>query len=842
MPPRVKNRKDDAQASAAIQPNAEVTRLQKELQLCNLRLSQMQARLMATLDDLDASRNAHQVELKAERRAKERLSEKLDRYLSEVRRADAERDEMREVVSILVEKVEACNDYSAWPYARMSLARPLALYGALGQGSRHVEPPLDDDNDAVRTVLLESVHKRLEGERQAHARTKQEADAETLRLRAMVARRDAELEACATHSGHRVLLSSSLSTNVPSSSNGHQHFPRSNEREHHGDEFIAGPSRVSRSHEGVAPVVSIAGTRERTLEREVAFLQGQLQQARIHRSRALNHDTHPTPIPRTSSSQPATQFEIALDARLSESPNVPEGPPRGRTAPPSPQLRPQDMSSTPSDYVLTPANARTPSRQDGTRNSSRSRIRSEVLEESGTPVASGSLDDLRHQVGLLSSEIDAFSAERGAVKKMLAEARIQGKLMTPQQSAAQPPANIVLTERAPVPSPSHDSCIRETQALREEFDQLGRQTARREREMQAEIDSLRQALFNARAQQREPADDDETRCAPGDPKEPVAPPPLPPSTRALHSPRIPSALRLPSPVQHPGAVLDVLEAQIVDNTGGDDDNDEGRGQGAEALQPGTEAEVDAEPDEEIGSEMDEQSMELATPLHPTILSLADDDLIIPPPMPPSLAASTSTTTTATATAREELEPSDIPLPISPDDGLAFSPLFASSPTHMHPPPHLRSQSCSSPPLLFSANIPHAPSSAPVIDTDPARISSSDLLARVESATHARVAEIEREVDEVQRDLDARTRELAAKNAALAHLRATATATATAPWLHGDAGTGTDTSGGMRAREKADEDEDEKGNAAAMEPARERETNANTNMKAKSARAANINTT
>ena len=151
----------------------------------------------------------------------------------------------------------------------MSLPCSIALYGALGQGSRHVESPLDDDNDAVRTVLLQSVHKRLEDERQAHARTKQEADAETLRLRAMVARRDAELEACATHAGHRVLLSSS--------SHGHQHFPRSNGREHHGDEFIAGPSRVSRSHEGAAePVVSLAGARERTLEREVAFLQGQV--------------------------------------------------------------------------------------------------------------------------------------------------------------------------------------------------------------------------------------------------------------------------------------------------------------------------------------------------------------------------------------------------------------------------------------------------------------------------------------------------------------------------------------------------------------------------------------
>ena len=69
----------------------------------------MQARLMATLDELDASRNAHQLELKAERRAKEKLSEKLDRYLDEVKRADAERDEMREVVSILVEKGACIN-------------------------------------------------------------------------------------------------------------------------------------------------------------------------------------------------------------------------------------------------------------------------------------------------------------------------------------------------------------------------------------------------------------------------------------------------------------------------------------------------------------------------------------------------------------------------------------------------------------------------------------------------------------------------------------------------------------------------------------------------------------
>ena len=84
--------------------------------MSNLRLSQMQTRLMATLDELDASRTAYQKEMKTEKRAKERLSEKLDRYLDEVKRAEAERDEMREVVSILVEKGVSPAELHLAPY------------------------------------------------------------------------------------------------------------------------------------------------------------------------------------------------------------------------------------------------------------------------------------------------------------------------------------------------------------------------------------------------------------------------------------------------------------------------------------------------------------------------------------------------------------------------------------------------------------------------------------------------------------------------------------------------------------------------------------------------------
>ena len=271
---------------------------------------------------------------------------------------------------------------------------------------------------------------------------------------------------------------------------------------------------------------------------------------------------------------------------------------------------------------------------------------------------------------------------------------------------------------------------RERQALREELDALVRQTTRREREMQVEIELLRQALVNARTSAREPTDDDETCCAPGDPKVLIAP--TPPSTRELQSPHTPSAPRAPSPIQHPAEVQDIPETQNIGNASEDDDEDQGRD--AEAL------EVDAEALDEVGSEMDEQSdMELATPLHPTILSLADDDLIIPPPMPPSLASSVSTSV------RVELQPSDVPLLISSEGalGLEFSPT--------HPYPHPQS---SSPPLnsFLSAD---AASFVPQIE--PPGI-ASDLVARVESATQARIAGIEREVNEVQRDLDTRTRE------------------------------------------------------------------------------------
>lgn len=93
-------------------------RLREELETCAMKIAQLQARLIATLDELDTQRDAHLREINAERNAKEKLSRKLDGYLDEVTRAERERDDMRELVSILVEKgvcLYLLADYGGWP-------------------------------------------------------------------------------------------------------------------------------------------------------------------------------------------------------------------------------------------------------------------------------------------------------------------------------------------------------------------------------------------------------------------------------------------------------------------------------------------------------------------------------------------------------------------------------------------------------------------------------------------------------------------------------------------------------------------------------------------------------
>ena len=68
------------------------------------RTAQLQARVLATFDALDALQLAHATELAGERREQARLRDKLRGYDVALRAAEDERDSMREAVVQLIEK------------------------------------------------------------------------------------------------------------------------------------------------------------------------------------------------------------------------------------------------------------------------------------------------------------------------------------------------------------------------------------------------------------------------------------------------------------------------------------------------------------------------------------------------------------------------------------------------------------------------------------------------------------------------------------------------------------------------------------------------------------------
>jgi hypothetical protein len=209
------------------------------------RTSHIHSRLLSTLDTLDTLQTSHNVELASETHAKEHLSEKLDRYIDFVKSAEVEKDDLRDAVIQLVKKgefaftnivsrrwdldqcsfvhclplvVELSNDYSLWPHSRMRSANLVGQSPAsFTNNDTHLPPHFlsepvvgdsgvsdshRDSNDeylAYATAVIASLRAERDLERSAHERTRQQAENRIIELEAQLARRDAELEACVTH-------------------------------------------------------------------------------------------------------------------------------------------------------------------------------------------------------------------------------------------------------------------------------------------------------------------------------------------------------------------------------------------------------------------------------------------------------------------------------------------------------------------------------------------------------------------------------------------------------------------------------------------------------------------
>ncbi|KAI0372665.1 hypothetical protein BV20DRAFT_1050548 [Pilatotrama ljubarskyi] len=632
-----------------------------------MKIAQLRARLNSTLDELDAQRLSHQRELKVERNAKEKLSSKLDRYLDEVKRAERERDDMREMVSIVLDKEPVDEpDFEA---------------------DRSQAPPAIRDDVSLAIVAL--LQKQLTEEKRAHGRTKESADAEILRLEAMVARREAELETCAVHGGHRTLLSPSmLGDNLPIRTctrpgcvdrRGHVGADPALPSCRHGtaSDIEAGETKT---------ILARTASRSRVLEREVELLRQKLRQA-LHRpsSPEATSDDAASRRP-TVPERRHVSVEVQADERELQGD-------RDEDLPPSPGLLPYMMPSSPSPYSMTPRHALASARGHP----------SMPRSLSGPTQPSTSLDahveGFERDIGHFSAAIGEFALERAAHKAMLARELLGGVSL---EAAGKSHQKVNAASAAHLNS----ECARERRALREQLLAEARERARREADLQAEILSLKEALLEVR-------------------RDHAARPPLQQEedgARAAAHARVSGDLKapsVPSPRASPTLVPHDARASPLEK-----DEDFQSGERVSARVPAHQ-DISAFGERGDADELGEQSMELSTPLQTTILSLRDEDWPIPP------------TDIPVDHERRLADAERADVPVLTSSGGQFAPLAwpvqsPSSPTA----PSSGSLSPSPPPL------PVAPPRVPM-----------DLLARLESATQERVVTIEREIAATQRELE-----------------------------------------------------------------------------------------
>ncbi|KAJ6485204.1 hypothetical protein DFH09DRAFT_391604 [Mycena vulgaris] len=172
------------------------------------------SRLALALDTLDSVQAFHASDLEAEVKAKERLRDKVSRYLDIAKVAEIERDELRDAVLELTEKVEVSNhDFTSWAHSRMRIPRLLDPIERMPNDFSNIAS--EDSLWSYASGMIRYLRGSLECERRAHAETRQAARAHISLLEAQLARQDAELEICTMHAARPHASSRLQSANHP---------------------------------------------------------------------------------------------------------------------------------------------------------------------------------------------------------------------------------------------------------------------------------------------------------------------------------------------------------------------------------------------------------------------------------------------------------------------------------------------------------------------------------------------------------------------------------------------------------------------------------------------------
>ncbi|KAI9568237.1 hypothetical protein HD554DRAFT_786353 [Boletus coccyginus] len=332
--PRLPAARGDVEA-LLLEKDNRIATLETRLEAYSARTSAAHTRLLKTIDVLDALRSQHALEISAEEQAKMKLVQEVNRWRSVARNLEVERDELKDAVEDLIEKVQVSNEWSSWPCSRMHITKHAgnlnvefseqAVVGAIdGRGTKDER---NNDLLAYATSIIARLRMELDFERQSHSRTVEEANLRIEELEAKVAVREAELESCITSPGDRE----------------HQPTKPPNVHTHAFEGRKLGkrlPEPKPLSDEECLRFLECNSARNRSLEIEIRHIAERLEQARMAASTSSGarkearspapqngHKAVPSPSPRTrSASVDPNALSRPLDTSKSTSTPAPASP------------------------------------------------------------------------------------------------------------------------------------------------------------------------------------------------------------------------------------------------------------------------------------------------------------------------------------------------------------------------------------------------------------------------------------------------------------------------------------------------------------------------------------
>ncbi|KAI0342976.1 hypothetical protein BDW22DRAFT_1221381 [Trametopsis cervina] len=99
--------------------------LQVQLDAQASRSSHFQCRVLSVLDNMDHLQAQHHKDLSSAEMTRQSLQTRLNDLMEYTAKVEEERDELKSCVQAVLEKIQANDDFSTWPHARISRLEPL---------------------------------------------------------------------------------------------------------------------------------------------------------------------------------------------------------------------------------------------------------------------------------------------------------------------------------------------------------------------------------------------------------------------------------------------------------------------------------------------------------------------------------------------------------------------------------------------------------------------------------------------------------------------------------------------------------------------------------------------